>query len=78
MLFSGSEIRKREDETPLAPRGGGKETMDGIITILCAAAMTFPDAVYEEINEIALEALGDILIDTAEGAVYEEYRGVLE
>ena len=45
---------------------------------LCAAAMTFPDAVYEEINEIALEALGDILIDTAEGAVYEEYRGMLE
>ena len=28
------------------------------VSSLCAAAMTFPDAVYEEINEIALEALG--------------------
>ena len=43
---------------------------------ICAEAMTFPEAVFEEINEIALEALGDILIG-ADGAVFEEYRSLV-
>ncbi|MDY3072605.1 MAG: TerB N-terminal domain-containing protein [Eubacteriales bacterium] len=45
---------------------------------ICADAMTFPDAVYEEINEIALDALGDLLIDTGSGTVYEEYKTLVQ
>ena len=40
--------------------------------------MTFPDAVYEEINEVALEALGDLLIDTGSGTIYEEYKTLVQ
>ena len=45
---------------------------------ICADAMTFPDAVYEEINEIALDALGDLLIDTGSGTIYEEYKTLVQ
>lgn len=40
---------------------------------LCAEEMTFPDAVYEEINEAALAILGDLVIDMTTGTLYEEY-----
>lgn len=44
---------------------------------LCAAQMTFPEAVYEEINEKSLEIIGDLVLDTENGSVYEEYLGEL-
>ncbi len=45
----------------------------GEVGAICQAAMTFPAAVYEEINELALDTLGDLLIDTASGTIFEEY-----
>ncbi|MEA4823489.1 MAG: TerB N-terminal domain-containing protein [Clostridiaceae bacterium] len=50
-----------------------REDTDAVRRI-CSEAMTFPDAVFEEINEIALDALGDLLIDTGMGVIYEEYK----
>ena len=46
----------------------------GSITRLCTDNMVFPDVVYEEINEISADVIGDILIDTNTGKIIDEYR----
>jgi len=44
------------------------------IDALCAAEFTFPDAVYDSINEKASDILGDILIDTSDvPMIIEDY-----
>lgn len=39
----------------------------------CEKEFTFPDAVYESINDKASDTLGDIIIDTAEQVIIEDY-----
>ncbi|MBR6748416.1 MAG: TerB N-terminal domain-containing protein [Clostridia bacterium] len=50
---------------------------DTLAGTLCTAEMTFPDAVAEEINVLADEYLGDLLIDSATLRVYEDYAPCL-
>lgn len=44
---------------------------------IAAQAFSFPEALYDDINELAADMLGDILIDAENGEIYEEHRAGL-
>lgn len=48
----------------------------GAVSARCAREYTFPEAVYEEINSLSDEYLGDLLLDSG-GAVFEDYTASL-
>ena len=44
---------------------------------IATQAFSFPEALYDDINELAADTLGDILIDAENNEVYEEHRAQL-
>ena len=47
------------------------------LAAIAAQSFSFPEALYEEINELAADTLGDILIDLENGTIFEEHRAQL-
>lgn len=40
-------------------------------------AFSFPEALYDDINELAADMLGDIILDVENGEIFEEHRAGL-
>lgn len=53
--------------------GADAAALSGIAT----QAFSFPEALYDDINELAADMLGDILIDAENNEIYEEHRSGL-
>ena len=47
------------------------------LSAIAAEAFSFPEALYDDINERAADTIGDILIDAENGEIYEEHRAPL-
>ncbi len=47
------------------------------LSTIATQAFSFPEALYDEINERAADTLGDILIDAENHEIYEEHRAGL-
>lgn len=47
------------------------------LAAIATQAFSFPEALYDDINELAADTLGDILIDAENNEVYEEHRARL-
>ena len=50
----------------------------GELTELAGAEFTLPEAVFEELNDLAQDMIGDIVLDPLTGQIYEEHADALE
>ncbi len=48
-----------------------------VLSEIATEAFSFPEALYDDINELAADMLGDIILDVENGEIFEEHRAGL-